>query len=83
MIGVVFLFATIWMVNDFALIFIMTESGPARATQVVPITVYRIAFEHLRLGKGTALILLLFLLALSIVFIRVLFHEERRSADAN
>ena len=31
------------MVNDFALIFIMTEGGPVKATQVVPITVYRIA----------------------------------------
>ena len=84
-IGVVFLFATIWMVNDFALIFIMTEGGPAKATQVVPITVYRIAFEHLRLGKGAAaaLILLLFLLSLSIVFIRMLFREERRGGDAN
>ena len=51
MIGVVFRFATIWMVNDFTLIFIMTEGGPAKATQVVPITVYRIAFEHLRLGS--------------------------------
>ena len=73
------------MVNDFALIFIMTEGGLAKATQVVPITVYRIAFEHLRLGKGAAaeLILLLFLLAMSIVFIRVLFREERRSGDAN
>ena len=81
----VFLFATIWMVNDFALIFIMTEGGSAKATQVVPITVYRIAFEPLRPGKGAAvvLILLLFLLALSIVFIRVLFREERKDADAN
>ena len=53
MIGVVFLFATIWMVNDFALIFIMTEGGPAKATQVVLITVYRIAFEHLRLRRSS------------------------------
>lgn len=84
-IGVVFLFATIWMVNDFALIFIMTEGGPAKATQVLPITIYRIAFEHLRLGRGAAaaLILLVFLLAMSIVFIRVLFHGERRTADAD
>jgi multiple sugar transport system permease protein len=84
-IGVVFLFATIWMVNDFALIFIMTEGGPAKATQVLPITIYRIAFEHLRLGRGAAaaLILLVFLLAMSIVFIRVLFRGERRTADAD
>ena len=61
----------------------MTEGGPAKVTQVMPITVYRLAFEHLRLGKGAAaaLILLLFLLAMSIVFIRVLFREERRSGD--
>ena len=84
-IGVVFLFATIWMVNDFALIFIMTEGGPAKATQVVPITVYRIAFEHLRLGRGAAaaLILLVFLLGMSMIFIRTLFREERRNADAD
>lgn len=77
-IGVVFLFATIWMVNDFALIFIMTEGGPAKATQVVPITVYRTAFEHLRLGRGAAagLILLVCLLSLSVVFIRALFRKE-------
>lgn len=83
-IGVVFLFATIWMVNDFALIFIMTEGGPAKATLVVPITVYRIAFEHLKLGRGAAagLMLLMVLLALSILFIRVVFkdREGRRAA---
>ena len=63
----------------------MTEGGPAKATQVVPITVYRIAFEHLRLGKGAAaaLILLLFLLSMSMLFIRVLFREQRKKADAS
>ncbi|MEW6755588.1 MAG: sugar ABC transporter permease [Candidatus Latescibacterota bacterium] len=78
-ISVVFLFATIWMVNDFGLIFIMTEGGPANATQVVPITIYRIAFEHLRLGRAAAaaLILLAFLLVVSVLFIRVLFGGRR------
>ena len=83
-VGVVFLFATIWMVNDFALIFIMTEGGPAKATQVVPITIYRIAFEHLRLGRGAAaaVLLLLVLLALSTVFIRVVFRDREVARDA-
>ena len=77
-IGVVFLFATIWMVNDFALIFIMTEGGPARATEVVPITIYRIAFEHLKLGRGAAagLMLLVFLLFMSALFIRMLLKDR-------
>lgn len=82
-ISVVLLFATIWMINDFALIFIMTEGGPANATQVVPIAIYRIAFEHLRLGRGAAaaLILLVFLLGLSAVFIRVLFGRRVSRED--
>ena len=82
-IGVVFLFATIWMVNDFALIFIMTEGGPAKATQVLPITIYRIAFEHLRLGRGAAaaMLLLVFLLAVSMIFIRVLFKERQTGRE--
>jgi ABC-type sugar transport system permease subunit len=51
---------------------------------VVPITIYRIAFEHLRLGRGAAagLILLVFLLAMSIIFIRVLFRD-RAASDEN
>ena len=83
-ISVVFLFATIWMVNDFALIFIITEGGPAKATQVMPITIYRIAFEHLRLGRGAAaaMILLAFLLAMSVLFIRALFAERKTSHEA-
>ena len=78
-IGVVSLFSMIWMVNDFALIYIMTEGGPARSTQVLPITIYRLAFENLLLGRGAAagLLLLVFLLAMSAVFIRTLFKEER------
>ena len=83
-VGVVFLFATIWMVNDFALIFIMTEGGPAKATQVVPITIYRIAFEHLRLGRGAAaaVLLLVVLLSLSVIFIRVVFRERQATREA-
>lgn len=81
--AVVFLFATIWMMNEFPLIFIMTEGGPAKATQVLPITIYQIAFEHLRLGRGAAasMILLLFLVVTSGIFIRfVLRGDEVDSA---
>jgi multiple sugar transport system permease protein len=61
----------------------MTEGGPAKATQVLPITIYRIAFENLQLGRGAAaaMMLLAFLLALSVFFIRVLFRERRRGDE--
>ncbi len=83
-IAVVVLFATIWMANEFPLIFIMTEGGPAKATQVLPITVYQIAFEHLRLGRGaaSAMILLAFLLLASLLFMRLMFREDRERHDA-
>ncbi|MFH1742072.1 MAG: sugar ABC transporter permease [bacterium] len=76
---VVVLFSLIWMVNDFALIYLMTEGGPANATQVLPIAIYRIAFEQLRLGRGAAasMILLVFLLCSSFLFIRVFFQGDR------
>ena len=82
-ITVVFLFSLIWMANDFALIYVMTEGGPANATQVLPIAIYRIAFEQLRLGRGAAasMILLVFLLCSSLLFIRVFFAEDTQSAD--
>ena len=83
-IAVVVLFATIWMANEFPLIFVMTEGGPAKATQVLPITVYQIAFEHLRLGRGAAaaMILLAFLLLASVLFIRLMFQEDRVRHEA-
>jgi multiple sugar transport system permease protein len=79
---VVLLFSTIWMLNDFALIFIMTEGGPAKATQVLPITIYRMAFEALRLGRGAAasVLLMVFLLGLSLFYIRRLFGREEISS---
>ena len=50
---------------------------------MVPITVYRFAFEHLRLGRGAAaaMILLVFLLSVSAIFIRVIFADRRRQAS--
>ena len=49
----------------------------------MPITVYRFAFEHLRLGRGAAaaMILLVFLLSVSAIFIRVIFADRRGQAS--
>src|SRR5581483_10149229 len=63
-IGVVVLFAIIWTFNDFSLPYIMTQGGPAKATTVLPIQVYRIAFEALRLGRGAALAVVMLIILL-------------------
>ena len=56
------------------------EPRRAKATLVVPITIYRFAFEHLRLGRGAAaaMILLVFLLSVSAIFIRVIFANQKK-----
>jgi ABC-type sugar transport system permease subunit len=78
-IGVVLLFSMIWSFNDFALPYIMTQGGPAQATTVLPILVYRIAFEALRFGRGAALamIIMLFLLVISVSYALRLLREQR------
>jgi multiple sugar transport system permease protein len=78
-IGVVVLFSMIWSFNDFALPYIMTEGGPARATTGLPILVYRIAFEALRFGRGAALamIIMLILLVFSVAYALRLLREQR------
>jgi ABC-type sugar transport system permease subunit len=77
--GVVFLFSLIWSFNDFALPYIMTQGGPAKATTVLPILLYRIAFEALRFGRGAALAMIIMgiLLVISIVYVYRLLREER------
>ena len=80
--GVVMLFSLIWSFNDFALPYILTQGGPSKATTVLPILVYRVAFEALRLGRGAALamIILVVLLFFALVYVRRLLSEETKGA---
>jgi len=62
----------IWMFNKFDLIWIITQGGPLKATETLPIYVYRIAFEDFNFGRASAACLLMFaiLLAVSVVYFR-------------
>lgn len=53
---------TMWTVNFFDLIFVMTAGGPYRATEILPILVYRHAFLEDRFGLAAALAVLIALL---------------------
>jgi multiple sugar transport system permease protein len=81
-IGVVVMFALIWSFNDFTLPFIMTQGGPSDATNVLPIMVYRTAFDALRFGRGAALamVILLILLVFSVTYALRLLREEKGTA---
>ena len=78
-IAVIVMFASIWTFNDFTLPYIMTQGGPSGATNVLPIEVYRTAFDALRFGRGAALamVILLILLFASVIYVRRLLREEK------
>lgn len=56
--------STIWDFKVFDQVFVLTEGGPARQTEVLAISVYREAIAQLHLGLGSALAMVLFLILL-------------------
>jgi len=57
---VAILLRMLWTFNLFDIIWLGTQGGPGNATETLPIMAYRIAFDGLRLGEGTAVAFLTF-----------------------
>lgn len=77
MILIVLLLRVIWTFNTFELVFIMTEGGPARQTEVLPITAFLWAFRNGLTGLGGALGVILMIL--TIVFCALYVRASARS----
>ena len=62
----------------FDLIYVMTGGGPANATNVLSINVYRLSFDYFRLGEGAAAanVLLVIPMLLSIVYLFLRRRED-------
>lgn len=58
---VAILLRMLWTFNLFDIIWLGTRGGPGNATETLPIMAYRIAFDGLRLGEGTAVAFLTFI----------------------
>lgn len=71
---VVLMFNTLYGFMQFDTIFMLTKGGPGNATEIIAITMYRRAFESLKLGEGAAIGYILSLLCLffGLLFTRVL-----------
>ena len=76
---VVALLRTIFMFNNFEIIFLLTGGGPLRATMTLPIMVYEQAFGVYELGRGSAIAVVMFLIL--IVVMTVYFAFLRKEAD--
>jgi ABC-type sugar transport system permease subunit len=75
---VLIVISTIWDFKVFDQIYVMTQGGPARSTEVLAITTWREAFTQLDFGLGSALAMAMFLIltAITIVYIRMIREEE-------
>ena len=69
---VVGLLGTLWSFNIFDVIWLLTQGGPADATQTLPVLIYQRAFDGFALGEASAIAVLfaLFLLVFSAVYLR-------------
>lgn len=57
---VAILLRMLWTFNLFDIIWLGTQGGPGTATETLPVMAYRIAFDGLHLGEGTAVAFLTF-----------------------
>ena len=75
---IVLMLGFIYTLNVFDLIYVMTGGGPVNATQVMPLYAYNVGFVQFDLGSGSAVATLIFLLllAVSIVYLFFIRHEE-------
>jgi multiple sugar transport system permease protein len=75
---VVALLRTIWMFNNFELVFLLTGGGPLRSTMTLPILVYEQAFGLYEVGRGSAVavVMFLFLVGVMLLYFRFVPKEE-------
>ena len=64
---VVALLRTIFMFNNFEIVFLLTGGGPLRSTMTLPILVYEQAFGLYDMGRGSAIAVVMFLILIAVM----------------
>jgi N,N'-diacetylchitobiose transport system permease protein len=69
--------STIWDFKVFDQVFVITEGGPARQTEVLAVSVWREAIAQLHIGLGSALAIVLFLIlfVFTVLYVRLAREE--------
>src|SRR5439155_111402 len=68
---------TIFCVNDFPTIYLLTGGGPVDATTSVVVLAYRTVFQNFQVGPGVAIA---FIMTLSLVVVSVVLYRQIRKA---
>lgn len=71
---------TIWSLRTFDLIFVLTKGGPADGTVVMNFLAYRVTFNFLKFGYGSAIANLIFMtsLGLAVLYVRLVRLKPNR-----
>jgi multiple sugar transport system permease protein len=73
---VVALLRTIFMFNNFEIVFLLTGGGPLRATMTLPILVYEQAFGVYELGRGSAIAVVMFFILIAVMSVYFAFLRK-------
>ena len=73
-IGLLVVLRTIWVFNNFELLFLITGGGPSGATTTIPIYAYKTGWGLMQLGTASSItiLLLIFLISISLIYFKVL-----------
>jgi len=79
-IGLLVVLRTIWVFNNFDLLYLLTGGGPSDLTTTLPIYAYKTGWNLKRLGTASAvtILLLLFLMAVCFGYFKLLNRWERQ-----
>ena len=80
-IGLLVVLRTIWIFNNFDIIYLITGGGPANSTTTLPIYAYNMGWGTKLLGRSSAVtvLLLIFLMLVGVVLFRILNKWEREA----
>lgn len=78
-VGLLVVLRTIWVFNNFDIIYLITGGGPANATTTVPIYAYNMGWGTKLLGRSSAVtvLLLAFLLTVCFIYFKIIGRWEK------
>ena len=78
-VGLLVVLRTIWVFNNFDIIYLITGGGPANATTTVPIYAYNMGWGTKLLGRSSAVtvLLLAFLLIVCFIYFKIIGKWEK------
>lgn len=81
-IGLLVVSRTIWVFNNFDLLFLITGGGPGDATTTLPIFAYRTGWGLKQLGMASAvtILLLVFLILVASILFRFITRWEKETS---